>query len=71
VRKEVVVEDKERLVPGTEETDDARREDVEGHRLVPDADEARRETDDDDPDVEGHRIVPGSERGRTTPRTEL
>lgn len=64
------MEDKERAVPGTEETDEARREDVEGHRLVPDADEARRETDDE-PDVEGHRLVPGSERERTTPRTEI
>ena len=60
------MEDRERAVPGTEEEESRREDDVEGHRIVPEPDESRRETDDE-PDVEGHRIVPGGERGRTTP----
>ena len=56
-------DEKDRTTPGTEESE------VEGHRSMPRSDEAddvRRETDDD-PDVEGHRSMPRTETGRTEP----
>jgi hypothetical protein len=63
VRKEDLVEDKERRVPDTEE-----EADVEAHRRTlgaqEETDDVRRESDDD-PDVEGHRLVPRTELGRT------